>query len=103
MRAVVALALAATLALAPAAAADSTTGGTAAEADAKPPQPTAPATTPTQSSATSWVALGKAANTALGRRDLKRGMRGGDVRVLQQLLTELGYRVNASGRFDSRT
>jgi murein DD-endopeptidase MepM/ murein hydrolase activator NlpD len=48
------------------------------------------------------VALGQAA-AVLGQRDLKRGMRGTDVKVLQQLLTELGYRVRASGRFDSRT
>jgi peptidoglycan hydrolase-like protein with peptidoglycan-binding domain len=80
--------LACTLALgaAPAASADSTTGGTAA-AEAQAPPPTS---TPTP-------------QNTLGRRTLKRGMRGDDVRTLQSWLQELGYSVRVNGRFDRRT
>jgi murein DD-endopeptidase MepM/ murein hydrolase activator NlpD len=94
--------LATAFAFAPAAAADTTTGGTSAES-AQPAQSMATNTAAqSQPSASTWIALGKAA-AALGQRDLKRGMRGSDVRVLQQLLTELGYKVKATGRFDSKT
>jgi murein DD-endopeptidase MepM/ murein hydrolase activator NlpD len=99
-RTAVAAAFATMLAPAPAAGAAATTGGTDPES-AKQAQTTA-STTQSQPSPSTWIALGKAA-TALGRRDLKRGMRGSDVKVLQQLLTELGYRVKATGRFDSKT
>src|SRR2546430_8286851 len=99
-RTAVALVFAIVLALAPDAGAATTTGGTDPES-AKPAQSTS-TTNQSQPSASSWIALGKAA-AVLGQRDLKRGMRGADVKVLQQLLTELGYRVKASGRFDSKT
>jgi murein DD-endopeptidase MepM/ murein hydrolase activator NlpD len=99
-RTAVAAGFATALAFAPAAGAATTTGGTDPES-AKPAQSTS-TSAQSQPSASSWVGLGKAA-AVLGRRDLKRGMRGTDVKVLQQLLTELGYRVKASGRFDSRT
>jgi murein DD-endopeptidase MepM/ murein hydrolase activator NlpD len=99
-RTAVAVALAVVLTLAPAAGAATTTGGTDPES-AKPAQSTS-TTTQAQPSASSWIALGKAA-AVLGQRDLKRGMRGTDVKVLQQLLTEVGYRVKPSGRFDSKT
>jgi murein DD-endopeptidase MepM/ murein hydrolase activator NlpD len=81
------LACALALGAAPAAHADATTGGTSAsDAQTAPP----PATTAPQP------------NT-LGRRTLKRGMRGDDVRTLQAWLKDLGYSVKVNGRFDRRT
>jgi peptidoglycan hydrolase-like protein with peptidoglycan-binding domain len=74
------------LGAAPVAHADATTGGTSAsDAQAAPPSPPAPQP-----------------NT-LGRRTLKRGMRGDDVRTLQAWLKDLGYSVKVNGRFDRRT
>jgi peptidoglycan hydrolase-like protein with peptidoglycan-binding domain len=80
------IACALALGSAPAAYADATTGGTsAADAQTAPPAATAPQP------------------NSLGRRTLKRGMRGDDVRTLQAWLKDLGYSVKVNGRFDRRT
>jgi murein DD-endopeptidase MepM/ murein hydrolase activator NlpD len=51
----------------------------------------------------SLIAAGPASASPTFARTLSRGMHGSDVRALQSSLTELGYRVRASGRFDRRT
>jgi peptidoglycan hydrolase-like protein with peptidoglycan-binding domain len=79
------IACALALGAAPAAHADATTGGTSASDAQAPPPASAPQP-----------------NT-LGRRTLKRGMRGDDVRTLQAWLKDLGYSVTVNGRFDRRT
>lgn len=109
MRSLVALvALVATLAIPAAALADGATGGTTPDSGSSAvPGASGGGSQPSSSSAqaapASWTALGTAASRQLGRRELRRGMRGADVRVLQQLLAELKYQLRASGVFDSTT
>jgi murein DD-endopeptidase MepM/ murein hydrolase activator NlpD len=91
--------LVAGLACAPGARADRVTGGLSASAS---DHPAAQAPAPRKRLVLDWASLGRSARV-LGRRDLRRGMRGADVKVLQQLLTELGYIVPWSGRFDAKT
>jgi murein DD-endopeptidase MepM/ murein hydrolase activator NlpD len=111
MRSLVALiAVVAALAAPSAALADAATGGTTpgsgSSAAAGQSQGTSAGGSGSQSTTAapaSWTALGTAASRQLGRRELRPGMRGADVRVLQQLLVELKYRAPVSGIFEAVT
>ena len=89
----VAVAVAVLLAAAPAFAGDG--GGTSPD-DATSTKKTPTATTPSASSPTAYPA-------GFGRRTLRRGARGADVRYLQSLLGRLGFRTGVDGMFGSGT
>ncbi len=87
-----ALAVAVLIAASPAFAGDG--GGTSSD-DTAPPSST-PAASHPASTPTAYPA-------GFGRRTLRRGMSGGDVRYLQSLLGRLGYRTGVDGQFGSGT
>jgi murein DD-endopeptidase MepM/ murein hydrolase activator NlpD len=89
----VAVAVAVLLAAAPAFAGDG--GGTSPD-DATSTKKTPTTTTPSASSPTAYPA-------GFGRRTLRRGARGADVRYLQSLLGRLGFRTGVDGMFGSGT
>jgi murein DD-endopeptidase MepM/ murein hydrolase activator NlpD len=97
---ILAVVAAATLGLAPATAAAASGGTTAATGGASPTSgPTTRSLTTTTSSA---VRLARDA-VVLGRRTLRMGATGKPVKVLQRVLTALGYRVRVSGYFGALT
>ena len=49
------------------------------------------------------LAVPATADAGLGDRTLRRGMHGGDVKILQRTLTTLGYRTRADGGFGAST
>ena len=89
----VAVAVAVLLAAAPAFAGD---GGGLSPDDATSTKKTPTATNPSASSPTAYPA-------GFGRRTLRRGARGADVRYLQSLLGRLGFRTGVDGMFGSGT
>jgi murein DD-endopeptidase MepM/ murein hydrolase activator NlpD len=76
------------------------TGGTTPSNSA--PAASQPAGTASQTAASAQAQLAQAAQR-LGRPALRRGSRGASVRVLQRLLTDIGYATRVSGLFDSAT
>jgi murein DD-endopeptidase MepM/ murein hydrolase activator NlpD len=89
----VALAVAVLLAASPAFAGD---GGGLSPDDATQTKKTPTSTTPSAQSPSAFPA-------GFGRRTLRRGARGGDVRYLQSLLGRLGFRTGVDGMFGSGT
>jgi hypothetical protein len=89
----VALAVAVLVAAAPAFAGD---GGGLSPDDATTTRKTPAATQPSAQSPTAYPA-------GFGRRTLRRGARGADVRYLQSLLGRLGFRTGVDGMFGSGT
>jgi murein DD-endopeptidase MepM/ murein hydrolase activator NlpD len=98
LRLTAAFLLAAALTAAPASA--EATGGTTPSDSA--PATSQPAGSASQTAASAQAQLAQAAQR-LGRPALRRGNRGASVRILQRLLTDLGYATRVSGVFDPGT